>query len=249
VALLRCTGLRKAFGGVRALDGVDLDLEGGCLYAVIGPNGAGKSTLLDVLSGFLAPDEGRVFLEGRAITGLPPHRIARLGLARTFQHLRVFRELTALENVLLARPRRRRETILSALFSLGAAGEETGHRRVAGELLDFVGLAGKASEPAGRLSYGQQKLLNLACCLSLEPRILLLDEPVAGVHPEMIAKILDLLRQIRDQERLVVFVEHDVGAVRRSADRVLVLDQGRVLLQGAPFEVLDQAELLEAYLG
>jgi ABC-type branched-subunit amino acid transport system ATPase component len=249
VALLRCAGLRKAFGGVQALDGVDLDLDGGSLYAIIGPNGAGKSTLLDILSGFLAPDAGGVFLEGRTITGLPAHQIAGLGLARTFQNLRVFRELTALENVLLARPGRRREKILPALFSLRVASEEAGHRKVAGELLDFVGLTGKASEPAGRFSYGQQKLLNLACCLALEPRILLLDEPVAGVHPEMISKILDLLGQIRGQGRLVVFVEHDVAAVRRSADRVVVLDEGRVLLQGTPSEVLDQSELLEAYLG
>lgn len=249
MALLRCAGLRKAFGGVQALDGVDLDFPAESIHAIVGPNGAGKSTLLNALTGFLPPDAGRVFLEDREVTRLPPHRIAGLGLARTFQELRVFRELSALENVLLARPRQKRERILPALLGFRAASDEAAHRKAALGLLDFVGLTQKADEPAGRLSYGQQKLLNLSCCLALEPRALLLDEPVAGVHPEMIEKILDLLGQIRDQGRLVIFVEHDMGAVRQSADRVVVLDQGRVILEGPPAEVLEESEILEAYLG
>ena len=248
MTLLRCTGLRQAFGGVQALDGVELELPAASIHALIGPNGAGKTTLLNVLSGFLSPDSGRVFFDGRDVTGLPPHRLAALGIARTFQQLRVFRELSVLDNVLLARPRQRRERILPALFGW-RAGDAAGHGKTARELLGFVGLGDKAGEPAGRLSYGQQKLLNLSCCLALEPRVLLLDEPVAGVHPEMIDRILGLLDQIRDQGRLLVFVEHDLEAVRQSADRVVVLDQGRVILQGEPEEVLAESEILEAYLG
>jgi ABC-type branched-subunit amino acid transport system ATPase component len=249
MTLLRCAGLCQSFGGVQALDGVDLELPAASIHAIIGPNGAGKTTLLNALSGFLAPDAGRVFLDGRDVTGLPPHRIAALGLVRTFQQLRVFRELPVLDNVLLARPRQRRERLLPALLGLRAAGDEAAHRRTARELLDFVGLGDKAGEPAGRLSYGQQKLLNLSCCLALEPRVLLLDEPVAGVHPEMIDRILGLLDRIREQGRLVVFVEHDMEAVRQGADRVVVLDQGRVILQGEPEAVLAESEILEAYLG
>jgi len=248
VTSLRSEGLRKTFGGIRALDGVDVVFTSPAIDAIIGPNGAGKSTLLHALTGFIALDAGRVWLGDREITGLPAYRIARSGLSRTFQELRVIREMSVLDNVVAARRRQRGERLLSAMLGIRVARQEADNRRVAMDLLAFVGLESKAPELAGRLSYGQQKLLNLSCCLAAEPEILLLDEPVAGVHPEMVEKILSLLAQIRGQGRLVIFIEHDIAAVRRAADRVIVMDHGQVIVEGSPAEVLDQPEILEAYL-
>jgi ABC-type branched-subunit amino acid transport system ATPase component len=153
-----------------------------------------------------------------------------------------------LDDVMTARPNQRGETLLGALFRIGVAVEEARNREVALRLLRFVGLEEKAEELAGELSYGQQKLLTLACCLATEAQILLLDEPVAGVHPEMIQQILGLLRQLREQGKLVIFIEHDIAAVRQVADLVVVMDEGRVIAQGAPGEVLERPEIMEAYL-
>ena len=245
---LRGKGLTKVFDGVQALDGVSLEFPSRGITAIIGPNGAGKTTLLNVLTGFLRPDAGQCFLGGREITKLPAHRIAQLGLARTFQDLRLILQVSALDNVLLARPRQRGEHLLAALLRLGSAAEEARNREEAMRLLRFVGLEAKAGELAGELSYGQQKLLTLACCLATGARILLLDEPVAGVHPEMASRILDLLRQLRDDGKLIVFIEHDISAVCQAADVVTVMDDGRVIAQGPPGEVLEQLEIMEAYL-
>ncbi|MGO9200781.1 MAG: ABC transporter ATP-binding protein [Limisphaerales bacterium] len=246
---LRCAALSKSFDGVHALSDVNLKLPGAGIVAIIGPNGAGKTTLLNVLTGFLRPEAGRVFLGERDLTRLPAHRIARLGIARTFQDLRLIPLVSVLENVLLARPNQKGEKLFHALFRFGVAAEEFKNREAALGLINFVGLEGKADEPAGELSYGQQKLLTLACCLATEARILLLDEPVAGVHPEMVSQILDLLRKLRDEGKLVAFIEHDLGAVRQVADHVIVMDQGRIIAQGKPNEVLDRPEIIEAYVG
>jgi ABC-type branched-subunit amino acid transport system ATPase component len=235
--MLRCQGLTKTFDGVQALDEVSLDFPSEEITAIIGPNGAGKTTLLNVLTGFLRPDAGRCFLGERDITHFPAHRIARLGVARTFQDLRLILQVSVLDNVLLARPRQRGEHLLAALLRFGVAAEEARNREEAMQLLRFVGLKDKASELAGELSYGQQKLLTLACCLATEAQILLLDEPVAGVHPEMAARILDLLRQLRDDGKLIVFIEHDIAAVRQAADLVIVMDDGKIIAQGRPSEV------------
>jgi ABC-type branched-subunit amino acid transport system ATPase component len=248
-AKVRCEDLTRAFGGVKALDGVSLNLPNAGVIAIIGPNGAGKTTLINVLTGFLRPDIGRLFIDGREITYLAPHRIARLGVARTFQDLRLILEVPALENVLLARPNQRGERLLSALLRFGVAKEEGRNRKEAMRLIQFVGLGDEAYELAGELSYGQQKLLTLACCLATEARILLLDEPVAGVHPEMASRILDLLRQLRDDGKLIIFIEHDISAVREAADVVIVMDEGRIIAQGEPGDVLARPEILEAYLG
>jgi len=246
---LRCQGLFKLFDGVRALAGVGLQFPSSGIVAVIGPNGAGKTTLLNVLTGFLRPDAGRCFLGDRETTHLAPHRIAQLGVARTFQDLRLISQVSTLENILLARPRQRGETLLGALFRVGVAAEEARNREEAMRLLRFVGLEENAAELAGELSYGQQKLLTLACCLATKARILLLDEPVAGVHPEMVSHILGLLRQLRDDGKLVVFIEHDIASVRQIADLVIVMDEGKIIAQGPPGEVLGRPEIMEAYLG
>lgn len=245
---LRCEAVRQSFGGVHALAGVDLCCAGPGIAAIIGPNGAGKTTLFNVVTGFLKADGGRCFFGEREITGLPPHRIARLGVARTFQDLRLIFQVSALDNVVLARPDQKGERAWNALLGAGVAREETANRAEALRLLRFVGLETKAGELAGELSYGQQKLLSLACCLATNAGILLLDEPFAGVHPQMADHIGDLLVELRDEGKLIVFIEHDLATVRRIADRVIVLDAGRVLAEGPPAEVLDRPEIAEAYL-
>jgi ABC-type branched-subunit amino acid transport system ATPase component len=157
--------------------------------------------------------------------------------------------MSVLDNVMLARPSQRGEQLFYAVFKFGVAAEEVRNRKGAMRWLEFVGLADKAKEPAGELSYGQQKLLTIACCLATEARILLLDEPVAGVDPEMVSRILDLLSRLRGQGKLVVFIEHDIAAVRKIADHVIVMDAGRIIAQGQPSKVLEQPEIMEAYLG
>ena len=245
---LRCDGLVKTFDGTRALADVSLQFPTLGITAIIGPNGAGKTTLINVLTGFIRPEAGRCFLGKREISRLAPHRIARFGVAQTFQDLRLIQQVTALDNVLLARPNQRGERLLPALFRFGVAAEEARNREEALRLLKFVGLEDKARELAGELSYGEQKLLTLACCLATEARILLLDEPVSGVYPEMASRILDLLRRLRDAGKLITFIEHDIGAVRQIADTVIVMDDGKVIAQGSPAQVLERPEIMEAYI-
>jgi ABC-type branched-subunit amino acid transport system ATPase component len=245
---LRCECLCKSFDGVQALTNVDLQLPRSGIVAIIGPNGAGKTTLLNVLTGFIRPDSGRCFFDKRDITGLAPYKVARLDIARTFQDLRLITQISTLDNVLTARPNQRGEKLIWALLRVGVAREEARNREIALGLLRFVGLEEKAEELAGELSYGQQKLLALSCCLATGARILLLDEPVAGVHPGMIAHILELLRRLRDEGKLIVFIEHDIAAVRQVADIVIVMDEGRIIAQGPPNEVLERPEIMEAYL-
>ena len=246
---LRCEVLSKSFDGVRALAGVTLEFPSSGIVAIIGPNGAGKTTLINVLTGFLRADSGRSFLGGRELTRLAPHKIARLGIGRTFQDLRLISQVSVLEDVLVARPNQKGERLLPALFRNGVAAEEKRNHEEAMRWLKFVGLDGTANELAGELSYGQQKLLTLACCLATDARILLLDEPVAGVHPDMVERILGLLRQLRDLGKLVVFIEHDIASVRQAADSVVVMDEGRIIAQGKPGEVLERPEIIEAYVG
>ncbi len=245
----RCDGLCKSFDGIRALADVQLQLPAVGITAIVGPNGAGKTTLFNVLTGFIRADTGTCFLGNRETTRLAAHQITQHGVARTFQDLRLIFQIPVLDNVLLARPEQRGESLLGALLRVGVAAEEARNREDAMRLLKFVGLQDKALEMAGELSYGQQKLLTLACCLATEARVLLLDEPVAGVHPEMASRVLNLLRQLRDKGKLVVFIEHDIGAVRQVADHVFVMDEGKIIAQGPPRDVLERPEIMEAYLG
>jgi ABC-type branched-subunit amino acid transport system ATPase component len=245
---LRCDGICKSFNGTKALVDVSLRFPSSGVVAIIGPNGAGKTTLLNVLTGFLRPDAGRCLVGGQDITRLSPHRIAHLGMVRTFQDLRLILRVSALENVLLSCPAQQGERLWAAILGFRVAAEEDRNRQKAMRLLRFVGLDEGILGLAGNLSYGQQKLLALACCLATEARILLLDEPVAGVHPEMTSHILDLLIQLGQDGKLVVFIEHDIKAVRQAADHVVVMDEGSVIAQGAPCEVLERPEIMEAYL-
>ncbi len=246
---LRCVNLCKSFDGTAALDGLALSLPARGLVAIIGPNGAGKTTLLNVFTGFLRPDMGEVFLDEQNLTRLPPHRIVKAGLARTFQELRLISLISVLDNVMLARQNQKGERLWRALTRIGVRAEERANRERAMGLLEFVGLAEKAHEAAGTLSYGQQKLLTLACCIATDARILFLDEPVAGVHPEMAEKILGLLKRLHAAGKLVVFIEHDIPAVKQIAERVIVMDHGKVIADGPPRDVLERSEILEAYVG
>lgn len=245
----RCENLYKSFDGISALSDVGLRLPPSRISAIIGPNGAGKTTLLNVWTGFLRADAGRCFFAEREITRLSPDRIAHLGIARTFQDLRLIPQVCVLDNVLLGFQNQRGERLLWAILRFGVMREERRNLEQAMCLLQFVGLADKAQELAGTLSYGQQKLLTLASCLATDARILFLDEPVAGVHPEVCSKILNLLLQLREQGKTIVFVEHNIEAVREVADQVIVMDGGKVIIQGPPCDVLERKEIMEAYLG
>ncbi len=245
---LLCENLWKSFDGTVAVEDVDIEIPLSGITAVIGPNGAGKTTFLNLLTGFARPDIGRIVLDDIETTGLAPHRIARLGVARTFQEVRLAVSISVIENVLLwsenRGSRRGRQGIPAAARRLRGKA----NRRNAERILDMVGLEDHAAASAGALSYGQQKLLSLACCLAMDPKVLLLDEPVAGLHPEMTLKVLNLMRLYRDQGKAIVFIEHDIGAVRQVADGLVVMDHGRVIHQGVPEHVLQLREVIEAYI-
>jgi len=245
----RCQEVSKSFDGVHAVDDVTLEFPASGITALIGPNGAGKTTLLNMLTGFLRPNAGHCFLGECETTHLSPHRIARMGVARTFQDLRLIQQVSVLDNVMTARPNQRGERLFIALTRIGLAREERANRSKSLELLRFVGLADKANDLAGELSYGEQKLLTLSVCLATEAQILLLDEPVAGVAPQMVERILGLLRELNKQGQRIVFIEHDIEAVRRTAETVIVMDDGKIIAQGKTQEVLERAEIMEAYLG
>jgi branched-chain amino acid transport system ATP-binding protein len=242
--ILQVQGLAKRFGGLRALDGVDLAVEAGEFRAIIGPNGAGKSTFFNALTGLLRPDDGRVSFEGRDVTGSAPHLLARMGIGRTFQITSIFRDLTAQENVqvsLLAHARR-----AWSVWPKAAAL----HAARAKELLALVGLANAFERQAGTLSHGDQKRLELAIALAGEPRLLLLDEPTAGMAAqERIESITLVHRLARELGLSCVFTEHDMAVVFAVATRITVMHQGRVLAEGAPAEVRAHPEVQQVYLG
>ena len=246
---LRCQGLRKSFGGVCVLRDLSVTFPPSGVVALVGPNGAGKTTLLNILTGFLKPDAGQCFYGKIETTSLSPHRIVQLGISRTFQEVRLIQELSVLENVALGFRSQQGETLLGSLCQprKGQAASRT--YRNARRLLREVELDTSAGKLAGQLSYGQQKLLSLASCLSTEPTVLLLDEPVSGVQPSLKSKIGTLLRKLSDADHSVVVVEHDLGFVRELASVVIVMDQGQILAEGCPSEALERTEVLEAYIG
>lgn len=243
-ALLSVAGLRKRFGGLRAIDGVDLDIQPGELRAVIGPNGAGKTTFFNLVTGHFRPDAGSVTFDGADITGLPTYRISRAGIGRAFQITSIFGGLTVHENVRLGIIARRRE---SARPFGTVEGRHAGEVR---ELLDAVGLLPVEHERAGNLSHGDQRALELAISLALEPKLLLLDEPTAGMAPEETERTMRLVRRIADERSLtVLFCEHDMEVVFGTADKVLVMHQGKPLAEGTPDEVRTNPEVQRVYLG
>ncbi len=246
--MLRIEGVTRSFGGVQALDGVDLRVEKGTITGLIGPNGAGKTTLFDCITGFQRPDLGRIEFEGRRIDGVPPHRIARMGMARTFQLVRLLPGMSALENLLVAHPGHPGESLRGALLG-GWKGNEARIRAEAMEWLSFVGMDHRAEVLGGQLSYGQSKLVEIARMLSLEPRLMMMDEPMAGINPTLRKKILALLHDLRDKGATLFIIEHDIEMIMAECDQVIVMDRGRVIAQGPPEEVRNDPAVIRAYLG
>ena len=247
--MLEIKKLYKNFDGVQAVQDFSLKLEAGKVTSLIGPNGAGKTTVFNIVTGFLNASQGDVLYRGKKIHGRTPWQIARAGISRTFQNLRLFRKLTALENVLLGRQKQSGEQLLRALFTFSENSAE--HRynvEKALEQLSFVGLQDKRNDFAENLSYGQQKLLSIACCLAAEPEALMLDEPVSGVQPVMIEKIETIIHALIQQRKTVFLIEHDIDFVLRISDTVVVMDDGCKIAEGTPSLIQSKPEILEAYL-
>jgi branched-chain amino acid transport system ATP-binding protein len=250
VALLELGGVSKRFGGVQAVNGVSFRVEKGSIKAVIGPNGAGKTTLFDLISGFLAPDAGTIALRGTHIQGRPPHEVAALGLSRTFQHIRLFSRMTALENVMVGRHLRGRAGFLSGMLNLPFTWrEEREVRERSLEVMDFLGLSHLAGTEATSLSYGQQRAVELGRALAGEPELLLLDEPAAGLNMRETADVAKLIARVRARGVTVLIVEHDVSLVMGISDEIAVLSYGRKIADAEPRSVQKDPEVVRVYLG
>lgn len=246
--IINCDYLSKSFGGVHALSGFSVTINSPGIVAIVGSNGAGKTTLIDLITGYLKPDTGACVLDGHILNGRRPDEIVKLGVSRTFQQLRLANRLTVLENVMLAEPRQRGETLVTAIFGKNGDSDRFFRRRAL-DTLDFLGLTQMQDASAGELSFGQRKLLALGCCLATQPSIIILDEPVAGVHPLMIETIAKLLIRVKETGTLVIFVEHDLDIVKAIADRVLILSAGRLVADGNAQDVLSRPDTLDLFLG
>jgi branched-chain amino acid transport system ATP-binding protein len=248
--LLQAQGLRKSFAGVHAVAGADFSVQEGSITGLIGPNGAGKTTTFDLVAGSVAVDSGRVSFAGRDITSWSADRVARAGLLRTFQIPRTFNRMTVWENLLFAGDRHPGEHLLVGMFAApGTRRREREIRSRAGEVLEFLQIEHVADDAAGTLSGGQRKLLELGRALMQRPRMLLLDEPFAGVAPALRREISDLLRTLQQQGHTILLIEHDLDAVMRLVDHLVVMHLGSVLVAGEPHAVRNDERVLEAYLG
>jgi branched-chain amino acid transport system ATP-binding protein len=250
MTILQVRRISKQFGGVSALDDVSMDIEQGTITALVGPNGAGKTTLFDLIGGFVQPDSGEILFKSQPIGGLPPEKIAERGIGRTFQSIRLFLQMPVLENVMLASQNSPGETLAAALFrSRRMVKEEAACRQHALDLLETVGLRGSACKPAGHLSQGQKKLLEIARCLALGAELMLLDEPLAGLAPAVTQEMKQVVRQLRGAGKTIVFIEHNIQVVMELSDIVVVLSHGTKLAQGPPKVVQQNKDVIQAFLG
>lgn len=249
--MLEVQNLSMRFGGLLAVDQVSLDVQEREVVSIIGPNGAGKTTVFNCLSGFYRPTGGRILLDGREIQGKPDYRISRLGLVRTFQHVRLFNRMTVVENLMVAQHRHLNTNLLSGLIATpGYRSREQKALDRAAYWLERVGLLELANRDAGNLAYGQQRRLEIARCMVTEPQILMLDEPAAGLNPAETRELNQLIVSLKEDYNVsVVLIEHDMSLVMGISDRINVISQGRPLASGTPEEIRSNDEVIKAYLG
>jgi branched-chain amino acid transport system ATP-binding protein len=248
--LLEVKDILVKFGGVTALNNVSLHVNEGEIAALIGPNGAGKTTVFNIVTGYYTPTSGEVLVDGESVVGLRPYKIARKGLGRTFQNIRLFGDMTALENVATAADALNKSGLVGSLIGVPRSRrDEKKSMETAMELLTFIGLDHRAHQMAKNLPYGDQRRLEIARALALNPKVLLLDEPAAGFNPQEKVELGELIRKIRDRGFAVLLIEHDMSLVMKISDRISVLDFGQKIAEGKPEEIQNNQRVIDAYLG